>query len=57
MRIRTSLQHMTFKERPSELVLLRARNRRLNTLELTVFESIKGCFRKKKDDPFPVHGD
>lgn len=57
MRISTSLQHMTFKERPSELVLLRARNRRLNTLELTVFKNIKGCFRKKKDDPFSVHSD
>lgn len=57
MRISTSLQHMTFKERPSELVFLKASNRRLNTLELTVFRSIKGCFRKKKDDLFSVHGD
>lgn len=32
MRVSTSLQRMTFKERPSELVLLRARNRRLNTI-------------------------
>lgn len=57
MRMSTSLQHMTFKERPSELVCLRASNRRLNTLELTVLKSIKGCLRRKKDDPFSVRGD
>jgi len=47
-----NLQYMTFKERLSELVLLRVKNRELNRVELIVFKYIKGCFRKKNNNLF-----
>lgn len=56
MRMSRSLQRMTFKERLSELVLLRVKTRILNRVELTAFKYIKGCFRKKKND-LAVHGE